>query len=146
MNLLFSKTRIAPRQKMSIHRLKLLALLIGTRSLNFVSKELKLSNTKKTVWADLQCVLNWIKTKKQLPVFVQNKITKITSKKNIQFCYIHTKENPVDLSSRRLSSNELKGNNLWWKGHLPCSRTRMVEAQSNIMANMEHVKVRRKNT
>ena len=65
-NLLFSKSRIAPKKKMSIQRLELLALLIGIKSLKFVSKELKLENTKMTVWTDSQCVLNWIKTKKPL--------------------------------------------------------------------------------
>ena len=45
-SLLFSKSRIAPKQTMSILRLKLLALLIGISSLKFVSKELKLENTK----------------------------------------------------------------------------------------------------
>ena len=45
-SLLFSKPRIAPKQKMSILRLKLLALLTGISSLKYVSKELKLENTK----------------------------------------------------------------------------------------------------
>ena len=78
-NLLFSKSRIAPKQKMSILRLKLLALLIGMRSLKFVSKELKLENTKIIVWTDSQFVLNWIKIKKPLSVFVRNRLTEITS-------------------------------------------------------------------
>ena len=69
-NLPFLKSRIAPKKKMSIPRLELLALLIGIRSLKFVSKELKLDNTKITVWTDSQYVLNWIKTKKPLSVFV----------------------------------------------------------------------------
>ena len=40
-NLLFSKSRIAPKQKVTILQLELLALLIGIRTLKFVSKELK---------------------------------------------------------------------------------------------------------
>ena len=113
---LFLKSRFAPQQKMSITRLELLALLIGIRSLKFVSKELRLENTKITVWPDSQCVLNWIKTKKPLSVFVRNRLTEITREKNVEFCYIYTKKNPADLQSRGLSSNNLKGNNLWWKG------------------------------
>ena len=101
---------------MSIPRLELLALLIGIRSLKFVSKELKLEGTKITVWTDSQCVLNWIKTKKPLSVFVRNRLTEITRERNVEFLYIHKKENPADLPSRGLSSNNLKGNNLWWKG------------------------------
>ena len=38
-NLIFWKSRIAPKQKMSILRLGFLALLIGMRSLKFVSKK-----------------------------------------------------------------------------------------------------------
>ena len=115
-NLLFSKSRIAPKQKMSIPRLELLALLIGTRSLKFVSKELKLENIKITAWTDSQCALNWIKTKKSLSVFVRNILTEISSEKNLEFRYIHTKENPADLPSRGLSNSDLKENSLWWKG------------------------------
>ena len=113
---LFLKLRFAPQQKMSIPRLELLALLIGIRSLKFMSKELKLENTKITVWTDSQCVLNWIKTKKPLSVFVRNRVTEITREKNVEFRYIYTRENPADLQSRGLSRNNLKGNNLWWKG------------------------------
>ena len=114
--LLFSKLRIAPKKKILIPRLELLALLIGIRSLKFVSKELKLENTKITVWTHLKCVLNWIKGKKPLPVFVRNRLTEITREKNIELRYIHTKENSVDLPSRGLFSNDLKRNSLWWKG------------------------------
>ena len=112
-NLLFSKSRIAPKQKMSILRLELLAFLIGIGSLKFVLKELKLENTKTTVLTDSQCVLNSIKTKKPLSVFVRNRLTEITREKNVEFHYIHTKENLVDLPSRGLSSNSLKRNKLW---------------------------------
>ena len=115
-NLLFSKSRIASKKKMTIPRLELLALLIGMRSLKFVSKKLKLENTKITVWTDSQCVLSWIKTKKPLSVFVRNRLTEITSEKNVEFWFIHTKENPADLPSRGLSSSDLKENSLWWKG------------------------------
>ena len=101
---------------MSIPRLELLALLIGTRSLKFVSKKLKLENIKITAWTDSQCVLNWIKTKKSLSFFVRNILTEITSEKNLEFRYIHTKENPADLPIRGLSSSDLKENSLWWKG------------------------------
>ena len=67
---------------------------------------------KENLWTDSQCVLNWIKTKKPLSVFLRNRLTEITREKNVEFRYIHTKENPADLPSRGLSSNNLKGNSL----------------------------------
>ena len=69
-----------------------------------------------TVWTDSQCVLNWTKTKKQASVFVQIRLTEIMSENNVEFHISMQKKNPADLPSRRLSSNELKGNSLWWKG------------------------------
>ena len=65
---------------------------------------------KENLWTDSQCVLNWIKTKKPLSAFLRNRLTEITREKNVEFRYIHTKENPADLPSRGLSSNNLKGN------------------------------------
>ena len=51
-NLIFSKARIAPKKAMSIPRLELMALLIGVRSLKFVSKELGLESTQRIIWTD----------------------------------------------------------------------------------------------
>ena len=116
MYLLFSKLTIAQKKKISIPRLELLALSIGIRSLKFVSKDLKLENTKITVWTHLKCVLNRIKAKKPLSVFVRNRLTEITREKNVELRYIQTKENSVDLPSRGLFSNDLRRNSLWWKG------------------------------
>ena len=48
-NLIFSKSRIAPKKIMSIPRLELMAVVIGARSLKFVAKELGLSENKRTL-------------------------------------------------------------------------------------------------
>ena len=114
-NLVFSKARVAPKNSMSIPRLELLALLIGVRSLNFISKQLGMQSCKKIIWTNSQCVLNWIKSKKPLSVFVQNRLKEITSDESIQFHYINTKENPADIATRGLSSQALKESTLWWK-------------------------------
>ena len=102
--------------EISMPWLELLALLIGIRNLKFVSKELKVEIPRITVWTDSQCVLNSIKTNKLPSVFVRNRLTKIKNEKNVEFCFIHTKENPANLPNRTLSTSNLKGNNLWRKG------------------------------
>ena len=115
-NLIFYKARIAPKKAMSIPRLELMALLIGVHSLKFVSKECGLESTQRIIWTDSQCVLNWLKNKKPLSVFLKNRIAEITNEKNIEFRYINTKDNPADLPSRGMISKELTQSTLWWNG------------------------------
>ena len=115
-NLIFSRARIAPKKPLSIPRLELMALLIGVRSLRFISKELGLESTERIIWTDFQCILNWLKGKKPLSVFVKNRITEITNKKNVEFRYINTKNNHADLTSKGINSKELKQSPLWWNG------------------------------
>ena len=61
-----------------------MALLIDVLCLNFVAKETQLENTRRVVWTDSQSVLNWLTSKKHLSVFLQNRITEITSEKDIE--------------------------------------------------------------
>ena len=51
-NLIFSKSRIAPLKETSLPRLELLAVLIGTRSINFITQSLQLKIHRKTLWTD----------------------------------------------------------------------------------------------
>ena len=56
---------------LSLPRLELLAVLIGTQAIKFVVEELNLCISKKVILTDLQCVLHWIKSDKWLSLFVQ---------------------------------------------------------------------------
>ncbi|XP_020602584.1 uncharacterized protein LOC110041616 [Orbicella faveolata] len=115
-NLVFSKVRVAPAKPLSIPSLELLGVLIRTRCLNYVTQQLQLSMVDRFLWTDSQCVLHWMKTCKPLPVFVQNWIREITSHMNIKFDYVSTSQNPADLATRGVPTDELIHNNLWWHG------------------------------
>ena len=115
-NIIFAKSRIAPKRTLSVPRLELMALLIGVRSLKFVSKEPIIKGTKKIIWDNSQCVLNWLTSKKRLSVFVKNRIAKITKEKNLECRHINTKENASDIPSRWMNSTELKDCSFWWNG------------------------------
>ena len=83
-NLLFSKARNAPRKKtLTIPRLELLSVLIGVRSLLFVTKALKIEVTERILWTVSKCVLQWIKGGGNQSVFVRNRIKEITEKQDI---------------------------------------------------------------
>ena len=125
-HLIFAKMRLPPLDNkrkrgntlkhISIPRLELLALLIGTRVTNFITKELMLDISKTTILTDSQCVLNWVRSCKPLPVFVQNRVNEIRRQKQVTFGYIPSESNPADLATRGLTISELKESNLWWHG------------------------------
>ncbi|CAC5360793.1 unnamed protein product [Mytilus coruscus] len=112
-DLIFSKSRLAP---VSIPRLQLMAVLIGVRSLIFVNSELNVSIEEMYVLSDSQCDLKLISTKKELNVFVKNRISEIKAHKDIKFMYVNTKENPADVATRGTTVSKLNNDNLWWNG------------------------------
>jgi len=55
--LVFSKARVAPAKRLSIPKLELLGVLIGTRCLNYITQQLQLSVVERLLWTDSQCIL-----------------------------------------------------------------------------------------
>lgn len=115
-DLIFSKTRLVPNKQITIPRLELLAATIGARCIKFVQEELKVEISEKHLWVDSQCVLNWISSKKALGTFVENRVKEIKQDKDINLHYICTKENPADIASRGIGTQELQDKKLWWHG------------------------------
>ncbi len=116
-NLVFAKSRLAPKQKISLPRLELLAILIGTRATKFLRKESEVPFASMTIWSDSQCCLHWLHSSKPLSVFVENRLQEIKScKKEVSFKYVPTAENPSDYATRGLTTTELVSNQLWWNG------------------------------
>ena len=96
--------------------LELLAVLIGVRAVNFVMKELRLNISKRILWTDSQCVLHWLKTRKPLSLFVENRVKEIKLEKDLIFRFVATDQNPSDLATRGLSVKEMMQSSLWWHG------------------------------
>ena len=99
-DLIFSKTWLAPNKQKTIPRLELLAALKGTRCLTFVQKELKVNVSEKNVWIDSQCVLNWFHSQRPLGTFDENRLKEMKEDREINFHYITTTENPADIARR----------------------------------------------
>ncbi|XP_057296268.1 uncharacterized protein LOC130625227 [Hydractinia symbiolongicarpus] len=87
-NLVFAKSRVAPKKELTIPRLELLSVLIGCRSLEFVKRQLKIQTIKCILWTDSMCVLSWIKGTKTSSVFVNNRISEIKQLPNTTIKYI----------------------------------------------------------
>ncbi|MCP3663277.1 MAG: DDE-type integrase/transposase/recombinase [Gammaproteobacteria bacterium] len=119
--MIFSKVRLAPSGKssksLSIPRLELMGVLVGVRSLIFVKELLKLPLENTTLWTDSKCILDWIRSEKQLPVFEHNRVKEITNHRDlIDFRYVPTKDNPADLATRGMLAEDFLGQKRWIQG------------------------------
>ena len=114
-NFLYSKTRVAPVRKITIPRLELIAVVIGIRSLNFVTRHLELNIKRRRLWTDSQCVWHWLVDKKPLSVFVENRLREIRKEKDISFDFVSTSQNPADIETRGATLFELE-RSIWFTG------------------------------
>jgi len=110
LNLIFSKTRLAPIKPITIPRLELLALTIGFKAMKFVEKELGLKISYKFIFSDSEIVLSWVKSVKPLETFVENRVKLIRESEGIEFRHVAGEDNPADLASRGLLASELQFN------------------------------------
>uniref|UniRef100_A0A0M3I1S5 CCHC-type domain-containing protein n=1 Tax=Ascaris lumbricoides TaxID=6252 RepID=A0A0M3I1S5_ASCLU len=114
-SLIMSKNRLAPIKGMTIARLELLAILIGSRLLDYVSKQMNL-NIPLYLWSDSQIALSWVITNSERDRFVRNQVQKIRAVKNVQFRFVPGDLNPADLATRGLKPEELVDDLRWWQG------------------------------
>ena len=85
-------------------------MLIGVRAANFVTRELRIEVSERIVWRNSQCVLHWLKSKKPLSVFVENRVKEIKEENITSFRYIASNQNPSDLGTRSLLTEEFTSN------------------------------------
>ncbi|XP_062713718.1 uncharacterized protein LOC134290572 [Aedes albopictus] len=116
--LLCSKSKIAPLQDMTIARKELCAALLLSRLVRKVFPILSVDVSVLHLWSDSQIVLAWLrKSPTVLQPFVRNRVVEIVQEnRHTQWNYVRSKENPADVVSRGQSPEVLKENTLWWNG------------------------------
>ena len=115
-SLIIAKTRVAPLKSITFPCMELMCIVLGTRLTKYVLKELKLNVSKSTVWSDSSIALSWIKSNKQLPTFVNNRVIEIKSSPINDNMYCSTTDNPADLLTPGIKDREFKTNKLRWNG------------------------------
>ncbi|KIH60745.1 integrase core domain protein [Ancylostoma duodenale] len=125
--LMAARQRLAPIKSnmklLTIPRLELLALQIGTRLTDFILKEISLKITTIRIYSDSQVALNWIQAPEINGTFVNNRCRDIKRRmmswilKNIdtRLHYIPTDLNPADCATRGVSKSQMT-EHMWWSG------------------------------
>ena len=118
--LIASKTRVAPLKQQTIPRLELLAALILARLATRIKTTLEqcLVVSRIRCWTDSKNVLYWIKGKnKEWKQFVNHRVAEIRQLLPTDvWAHVPGVENPADLASRGVNPLSLVNNTLWWTG------------------------------
>ena len=117
--LIVAKGRVAPIKKVTVPKLELTALLLSARLIKFTLDTyagiFQLNNLY--VWSDSKIALSWIHSSKVLPVYVSNRTDEIRNLiPTARFRYVNTKDNPSDVITRGVSTQQLLSSSAWWQG------------------------------
>ena len=115
-SLVMSKTRVSPVKTVSLPRLELMAAVLATRLTKFILSSIKCQFTVH-LWSDSQIVLCWINSSKKLKPFVTHRINEIISYFPAScWHYCPSADNPADLLTRGISSEQFIISTLWKHG------------------------------
>ena len=101
----------------SISRLELEGASMGVELARGVCRAMGWDLSSVLFFTDSTTVLWWLRTSKELDVFVGNRVCRILDGSDVsQWYHVSTKENPADLPTRGLSGRLLAKSRLWWEG------------------------------
>ncbi|KAF8795015.1 hypothetical protein HNY73_002917 [Argiope bruennichi] len=115
---LMSKNSVAPLKTLTLHRLELMAAVIGVRLAKFLEGVYYKIVGKFIFWTDSQIVLYWIRgNAKRWKQFVANSVAEMHEKPNPNdWFYCPSADNPADLLTRGVSAENLISSQKWWYG------------------------------
>ena len=117
--LVMSKSRVAPTKSITLPKLELMAAVMATRLANFVASSLDNYDLSATthLWTDSQIVLYWIYKQTSSKPFIHLRVTEIIeSFPPTKWSFTPTSENPADLLTRGVSTQQLITSQLWSHG------------------------------
>lgn len=117
-NLLCSKTKVAPLKRMTIPRLELSAAVLLTKLVSHVLKVLELERPTVYLWTDSSITHVWINNNpSRWREFVHNRVCFIQETiPQAIWGFVPGADNPADLSTRGLTPSQLSTMSKWWNG------------------------------
>ncbi|XP_063436301.1 uncharacterized protein LOC134717737 [Mytilus trossulus] len=115
--IVMAKNRVAPIKNITLPKLELMGAVIGARLADHICKNFPETFSEIQFWSDSQIVLSWLSSVKPQRQFIKNRIEEIKSLcgDNV-WRYCPTKDNPADLLTRGITSEELQQNEIWFSG------------------------------
>nr|pir hypothetical protein Y48C3A.a - Caenorhabditis elegans [Caenorhabditis elegans] len=124
--LLTSKNKIKPANcnTLTIPKMELLAINIGANLAYSTSEQLRLDVAEVIFFTDSSCASYWILSNKTTRQWVSNRVETIYQVKEkfatdgitSSFRHCPTKDNPADIATRGMSTNELQNCSFWFNG------------------------------
>lgn len=115
-NIICSKTKVAPLKRLTIPRLKLSGAVLLTKLTSHIIRILEFNNVSVHLWTDSS--ITWINNHpSRWKDFVHNRVCYIQEMVPQAIWYfVPGDENPADLATRELTPNQLSEMSVWWTG------------------------------
>ena len=115
MTMVMSKLHVALLKKLTLPQLELMAAVIGARLASYLHNQFKITHT--VYWSDIQIVIHWLSSTKELKQFVKNRIIEIRkSTSNATWNYCPSSDYPAELLTCGVRTNALSASELWNNG------------------------------